>query len=60
MEQLARIRILADEIKEIVQENKRYLASNNARDTWQQVQYEQRRLRLESIKSELEGLLRRD
>lgn len=58
MESLARIRVLADEIKEIVQENKRYLASNNARDNWQRVQYEQRRERLESIKSELEGLLK--
>jgi hypothetical protein len=60
MESLARIKVLADEIKEIVQENKRYLASNNARDDWQRVQYEQRRERLESIKSELETLLRRN
>ncbi|HEY1462147.1 MAG TPA: hypothetical protein VGF44_01865 [Terriglobales bacterium] len=57
---MAKIKSLADEIKEIVLENKRYLASNNARDGWQRVQYEQRRVRLESIKSELESLLQRN
>lgn len=56
MELNARLHILLEEIREIAEENKRYLAVKNVRDVWQREQHELRRHRLELIKLELEKL----
>ena len=53
MELLTRIILLTEEVRDIVQENKRYFTEGNKRDAWQKLQHEKRRIRLEEIKDEL-------
>lgn len=57
MDQYAQLHNLLEEIREIADENKRYLAAKNFRDPWQKDQHESRRARLELIKLELEKLM---
>lgn len=56
METRAQTRILIEEIRAIVEENKRYFSEGNKRDAWEHLQYERRKKRLEQIKEELEGM----
>lgn len=57
METRAQIRILIEEIRAIVEENKHYFSEGNKRDAWEHFQYERRRKRLEEIKEELEEIM---